>query len=123
MSGRNGASACACTGVKTGRKRAIKTHKDGKDSIGGQHVDSSDEMSDAAGWWRPLLSGEPEDLAGTHSRRVAGREYDDANSDILAEATDSGIQYREVLASDEGRRHGRSLAAEGATAHACAAVP
>lgn len=101
-------------------QRAMKAHKDGKDSIGGQH---SDEMSDAAGWWRPLLSGEPDDLAGTHSRRAEWREYDDTDSDILAEATDSGIQYREVLASDEGRRHGRSLAAEGATAHACAAVP
>lgn len=80
-------------------------------------------MSDAAGWWRPLLSGEPDDLAGTRSRRAESREHDDTDSDILAEATESGIQYREVLASDEGRRHGRSLAAEGATAHACAATP
>lgn len=111
MNGRNDA--------KTGRKKATKTHKDGKNSTAG----SSNDMSDAAGWWRPLLSGEPDDLAGTDSRRAEPHEHDDTDSDILAEANDSGIQYREVLASDERRRSGRSLAAEGATAHACAAVP
>lgn len=98
----------------------MKTHKDGKKTPQG---DSSDGMSDTAGWWRPLLSGEPDDLAGTRSRRAESREHDDTDSDILAEAADSGIQYRESRASDAGRRHGRSLAAEGATAHACAAVP
>ena len=86
-------------------------------------ADSNNTLSGAAGWWRPRLSGEPDDLAGTRSRRAESREHDDADSDILAEATVSGIQYRENLAADEGRRHGRSLAAEGATAHACAAVP
>jgi hypothetical protein len=96
----------------------VKAHKDGTDSTGGQH----NEMSVTAGRRRPLLSGEPDDLVGAHSQRAESHEQA-FDSEILTEVTDSGIQNREVKASGAGRRNGRSLAAEGATAHGCAAVP
>ncbi len=75
----------------------------------------------AAGWWRPRISGEPDDLAGTHSRRAEPSD-EDTHSSVLLEAASSGIQGGEGMASDARRRGARSLAAEGATAHECAAV-
>lgn len=77
-------------------------------------------MRHIRGLGAPAVFGEPDDLAGTRSRRTEPCD-EDTDSRILSEAAGSGIQGGDV-ASGEGRRSGRSLAAEGATAHVCAAV-
>ena len=75
-----------------------------------------------AGWGRPRCSGRPDDLAEARTRRAESRDKA-TDSIILAEEAGSGAQDGEGAASGEGGRDGRSLAAEGATAHAGAAVP
>ncbi len=79
----------------------------------------------AAGLCCPQDSGKPDSLAGTRSRCPEARD-ESAESSILARAADSGdagTQDGEMQTFAGGRCDGRSLAAEGATAHACAAVP
>ena len=74
------------------------------------------------GFAYPWFSGEPDVLAGTRSRSAEPRD-EDARSSILLEAAGTGIQDGEDMTLGKGGRSGRSLAAEGATAHACAAIP
>ena len=88
----------------------------------GQHTKTAGKGNVGAGQARPRCSGRPDDLAGARSRHAESRAKH-AFSTILAEEADSGAQGGEGAASAEGRRAGRSLAAEGATAHVCAAVP
>lgn len=78
-------------------------------------------MRDVRGLDAPTVFGEPDDLAGTRSRCTEPCD-EDTDSRILSEAASSGIQGGDNVASGEGGRNGRSLAAEGATAHVCAAV-
>lgn len=79
----------------------------------------------AAGLCCPQDSGEPDGLAGTRSRCPKARD-ENAESSILARVADSGdagTQDGEMRTFAGGRCDSRSLAAEGATAHACAADP